>query len=204
MTANRERLVAFAMDFASYLEENTKHIRSIVLFGSVARGKFDKESDIDIFIDTAKPPAVERQIKGILKRFKKTERFEKWVLKGVKAGLKPIAGDLKSKKWESLRASLNSDGMVLYGKYHSSPKDIKQHLIFTYGRIRGMKKRVNLHRKLFGYTVSGKRYPGIAEETNGIKLGHGVLMVPVEESPKVRNVFEGLKVPFRIFEVWRD
>lgn len=204
MTANREMLIAFAMDFASYLEENAKHIRSIILFGSVARGKFDGESDVDIFVDSAKPPAVERQMNGILKRFKKTERFEKWILKGIKIDLKPVIGDLKSTKWESIKASLNSDGIVLYGKYRSSPKEAKQHIIFNYGKITDMKKRVNLHRKLFGYTASGKRYPGIIDETGGLKLGHGVLMIPAEDSKSVRKVFEDLKISFRVFEVWRD
>ena len=197
-------LIAFAMDFASYLEENVGGIRNIILFGSVARGKFDKESDIDIFIDSAKPAAIERQMKNILKKFKKTERFEKWALKGVKANLNPIAGDLKSREWESMGISLNSDGIVLYGKYSSPPEDLKQSIIFSYGRITDMKKRVNLHRKLFGYTISGKRYPGVIDETAGLKLGHGIMMIPAEDGLKVRKIFEGLKVPFRVFEIWRS
>ena len=47
----QETLVAYSMSAGSYLVENVPGIRNIILFGSVARGKFDKESDIDIFVD---------------------------------------------------------------------------------------------------------------------------------------------------------
>ena len=56
---NRE-LVAYALDFTSFLldrlpERTIQSIKSIILFGSVARGTADKDSDIDLFIDVLKP-----------------------------------------------------------------------------------------------------------------------------------------------------
>ena len=48
----RNELIAYAMDFASYLESKIEGINRIILHGSVSREDFDEESDIDIFIDT--------------------------------------------------------------------------------------------------------------------------------------------------------
>ena len=39
-------------DFAAYLIEQNIKINRIILFGSVVTNQFDKESDIDIFIET--------------------------------------------------------------------------------------------------------------------------------------------------------
>ena len=49
------KLLGYAMDFASFLIQNLKNtdkINSIIIFGSVARNDEDKESDIDLFINT--------------------------------------------------------------------------------------------------------------------------------------------------------
>ena len=49
----KDDLISYTQDFISLLFQNLDSglIRSIVLFGSVSRGDFDKESDIDLFID---------------------------------------------------------------------------------------------------------------------------------------------------------
>jgi predicted nucleotidyltransferase len=86
---NRYELIAYAMDFCSFLlkSEMANEIKKIILFGSVARGDFDSESDIDIFIDTEKEKAVDNAAKKRLKAFEKSEIFEKWMLKGLKNSL---------------------------------------------------------------------------------------------------------------------
>ena len=69
----RENLISYAANFVSFLldEKIAKHINRIVLFGSVARGNFDKESDIDVFIDTKKE--IGNDVQGILSMFNQTE-----------------------------------------------------------------------------------------------------------------------------------
>jgi len=56
----KSKLIAYAMDFASFLIQKIKNIdniNNIILFGSVAREEADKTSDIDIFIDVVKENA---------------------------------------------------------------------------------------------------------------------------------------------------
>ena len=49
--AQKNELIAYAMDFSSYLLSKVSDIDKIILHGSVARGDFDEDSDIDLFID---------------------------------------------------------------------------------------------------------------------------------------------------------
>src|SRR3989344_8053578 len=130
----QETLIAYSMSAASYLVENVSGIRNIILFGSVARGKFDEKSDVDIFVDIQEfSKKKESEIKEALENFKKTEVFEKWRLKGIEIEIVPVIGSLKSKEWESLYLSICSEGLSLYGKYQSKPDDLKHHVIFSYG-----------------------------------------------------------------------
>jgi len=177
-------------------------IRNIILFGSVARGYFDKESDIDVFVDTTRK-VKEDQIEVLLEKFKKTQVYKNWRLKGISREIKPLAGDLKSREWGSLHASICSDGILLYGKYESSPKGLKHWMIFSFGNIKDAKKRVNIHRNLFGYKIKGHAYSGLVEKLGGEKLGPGVLIVPLGEAAEARKVFKKFKVPVRIFEIWK-
>ena len=199
----QEVLIAYSMSFSSYILENIDGIRSIVLFGSVARGKFDTESDIDIFIDVQNlTKQKEKEIKIIASQFFETETYKKWKLKGVDLEISPIIGDLKSSEWESLYLSVCSEGIQLYGKYQSSPENLKHYVIFSYSKIKNNKKRINVYRKLFGYVVGGKKYQGLVKKINGRKIGSGVFLVPIEDSKKVRKMFEDLNIQIQMCEVW--
>ncbi len=199
----QETLIAYGMSAAAYLVENVSGIGNIILFGSVARGKFDGKSDVDIFVDIHEfSKKKEAEVKEALENFKKTEAFGKWKLKGVSADIVPIIGNLKSKEWESLYLSICSEGISFYGKYRSKPDDLKHHVIFSYGPVKNEKKRVNIYRNLFGYKVGKKQYSGIVSKINGKKLGPNVFIVPVEDSKKIRGFFEKMNISPRIIEVW--
>ncbi|MBI4181760.1 MAG: nucleotidyltransferase domain-containing protein [Candidatus Aenigmarchaeota archaeon] len=200
--SERDELIAYALSFASFLRERLPGIRNIVLFGSVARGVFDKESDIDVFVDI---PGKPRQRMGkLLHEFMQTQAYDNWRLKGVSRDIKPLMGDLKGREWESLHASICSDGILLYGKYASVPKGLQHRIILSFGGVADAKTRVTLHRKLFGYAMKGKRYPGAVERWGGEKLGSGVILVPIQEAIEARALFRRCRVPVRVFEVWKQ
>ena len=46
----RNKAVAYAMDFASFLIESGIEPTNIILFGSAVSGSLDKDSDIDIIV----------------------------------------------------------------------------------------------------------------------------------------------------------
>ena len=47
---NRNKLISLSMNFSSFLV-GQMDVKSVILFGSVAKNNFDDESDIDIFVE---------------------------------------------------------------------------------------------------------------------------------------------------------
>ena len=78
---NKNELIAYALDFASYLISKVGKIDRIILHGSVARGDFDEESDIDLFIDSREK--IEKKVNKLIDSYYKTKKFKEWELKGV-------------------------------------------------------------------------------------------------------------------------
>lgn len=192
--------IAYAAAFCSFLIERAAGIRSVVLFGSVSRGEADNKSDIDLFIDA--PSGNAHRIRKILDNFYESKINELWRLKGVKNPISLIVGDIEKKEWADLKRSIITDGIILFGKYKSEPEKLKHFMLFSYSDIKDAKKRVNLHRKLFGYKVGTARYEGIVLKSGGIRHGSGSFSVPIEKYMDVRSVFKELKITPKILEIW--
>ncbi|MEW6408445.1 MAG: nucleotidyltransferase domain-containing protein, partial [Patescibacteria group bacterium] len=81
---NKSDLVSYASNFSSFIlrDEISEEINYIILFGSTITGKFDEESDIDIFIDIN--PLKEKKLKNLLELYNKSEDCEKYRLNGIK------------------------------------------------------------------------------------------------------------------------
>jgi hypothetical protein len=199
------RLVSYAMDFASFLiyslpEKQRKGIKSIILFGSVARGDHGKESDIDIFIDTVHGIGIENRIKGLEKDFFESVRYrEHWKMLGVENRFRVITGKLE--KWPDLRVSIISNGIVLYGRYKGASEKKNLKTLFYWGSLKDETKRVHLDKKLFGFTYKDKSYKGIVHSYGGEKLGPRTILVPTEHHRKVLEIFRKMKIPVKILEV---
>ena len=206
----RNKLIAYAMHFASFVIERGMKARSIILFGSVASGEFDKESDIDVFVDVegGKRELGERNVLGLLSSFEKTFG-EKWKLKGVTNQLSITVGDINSKEWEDIRRAIQSYGITLYGQYKEPPKGIKPFVLLSLNfKSIGRSRKVGLWRKLYGYAqkVGTKSYEtkGLLEQLGGIKVEKGVVLVPAARAAEVKSFLGKNKVSFRLIEVWSD
>src|SRR3989338_1825744 len=124
----RESLIAYTMNFISFLldEKISKDIARIILFGSVARGDYNDESDIDLFIDTK--ANIEKEVGKILSFFNQSEIQKKWELKGLKNELSLKVGNLED---YNLKRSIISDGVILYGKFKDIPEKVEYYLLFS-------------------------------------------------------------------------
>jgi predicted nucleotidyltransferase len=203
---NKNELVAYAMDFSSFLlkSEIGADINKIILFGSVARGDFDTESDIDVFIDTEKEKTVENAIKKQMKAFEKSEINEKWRLKGLKNPLSIKAGKLE--KWDLYRSVISS-GIILYGKFEEMPKGVKFYAMFVLDFSRmDRNKKIKLWRELYGYKqrVGEKIFisKGLLEEISGKKIERSVIAVPAENKNKIMEFIKKNTITYKIFELW--
>ena len=112
----QHKLISLALSFTSFLIGRIG-VKSVILFGSVANNTFDRESDIDLFIETDKKSA--DKIQNLLELYEKTEEYEKFRLEGIENRIAAKIGNLK--EWGELKRSIISNGIILYGKYQGKP-----------------------------------------------------------------------------------
>ena len=194
----KHKLVSFALNFASFLVDRIE-VKSIILFGSVAKNTFDKESDIDLFIETDKKN--ENKIKTLLELYKKTKDYERFKLSGIENEISVKCGKLN--EWRDLKRSIISSGIILYGNYEGKPEKLKHKLLFllkTENLERS--KKIKAWRKIYGYKqkVGKKVYlsNGLAEK----KLGRGVFLVSTENSQEVLDFLIKNKIRYSFSDIW--
>lgn len=202
----RKTIIGYAMSFASFLVDSSMgdKIDSIILFGSVARGDFTKESDIDIFIDCSKN--LEGESKKILNLFKSSQTYRLWQLRGIKNDISLKLGILK--EWK-LRREVISSGIMLYGKYSELPENAKYYALIHIKGISEKKtsEQMKIFRRLYGYTqkIGKKKYlsRGIVGDI-GMKLGRGTFIVPMERRHELLSFLKKNQVSYHIYELWSD
>jgi len=197
----KNELIAYALDFASYLLSKADGINRIILHGSIAKGDFDEESDVDLFIDTKEK---EEKINKIADNYCKTQKFKEWELKGISNKISIIVGELDSREWQELKRSIINTGIILYGKYKSEVEKINQYVLFSFENIKPDKKRIAIFRKLYGFKIGKKQYLGVTNKINAIKVGKGCLLVPVEHINELKKYFQEKKVAVKLYDLWSD
>lgn len=200
---NKEELISCAMDFASYVLSKIKGINRIILHGSIPRGDFNKDSDIDLFFDINNKK-LEKQIKKSLDNYYKTNKFKEWKLKGIENPISIISGDLEAKEWKDLKRAMLNTGIILYGKYKEEAEKINQYSIISFENIKPEKKRVSVFRKLFGFKIGKKFYLGELEKAKGKRIGKGTIIIPIEKLNDIKNYLHKMKVSFNIYDIWSD
>ena len=198
----QNELISYSMEFASFLVRNIKSIEKIILYGSIARGDFHSDSDIDLFVDINEKE--NEKIQKLKERFYKTESAKRWVLKGVKNEFSIIVGNLESDEWIDLKRALINTGILLYGKYKSNVEKVYAYSIFVFENIKPDKKRILIFRKLFGFKLDKKRYLGFVEKLHGVKLGKSSIIIPLEHVKKIKDYLHEKKVKFKIYDLWSD
>ncbi|MBI2579966.1 MAG: nucleotidyltransferase domain-containing protein [Candidatus Aenigmarchaeota archaeon] len=194
-------LLAYAMDFVSFvvskLGKDSDKIKSVMLFGSVSRGEATKKSDIDIFVDVfGKEKTMEEGIKKIGEEFYKSVKFTRyWKLIGIENEIKPVIGKLD--EWKDLKSSIFANGIILYGKYKEVP-DKPKGIVLLWENIKPQSRRVSINKQIFGYKHYRKKYSGLLEKYNGMKLAKGAIEIPIESYPAFMKIFRKYKISVKI------
>ncbi len=207
-----KNLFPYTYDFLSFVFDSLearKYIKAVILFGSVATGEHDKESDIDLFIDVASEELVEpveRLLKEAEKEFYHVVE-KKWRLMGIETPIKSIVGSLETYRWKELKSEIISTGITLYGKYQGIKKGLKHFTIFSYG-LSGLNqnKRVSFIRKCFGYSQKQNKkeylHSGYLKEIGGARLGKNSILVPIDKTKDFHRFLLSFKITPEIREVW--
>lgn len=196
----RNKLISLAMNFSSFLVGQVD-VKSLILFGSVAKNNFDEESDIDIFIGCDKRN--EKKIKQILELYKKTEEYEKFRLEGVKNELSIKIGDLDD--WKDLKRSIISSGITLYGSYRGTPDKINHKVLFLLN-FEGISRaeKVRIWRNLYGYTQKVGKKIYISKGKVEKKMGRGAFLVPIQDSQDIINYLRKHRIKYSLLDIWTE
>ncbi|MCD6591195.1 MAG: nucleotidyltransferase domain-containing protein [Candidatus Aenigmarchaeota archaeon] len=208
---NRTNIFPYIFDYLSILfedEEIKKSVRRIILFGSVARGDFDRKSDVDIFVDVPETSRgkIEKLVRKAEKRFYSISS-RKWELMGVEFPISSIIGDLNAPRWKELKNDIIASGITLYGKYEELPKGLEHYVLFNYSLSPlTQNRKMKLLRRLFGYAIrKGKtvyRQMGVLEKIGGKKLSSNTILIPAEKAREIQKFFTSFGVTPEMKEVW--
>ncbi|MBI2044969.1 nucleotidyltransferase domain-containing protein [Candidatus Pacearchaeota archaeon] len=191
---------AYASYFASYILSNTKNpdnLLKIILFGSVAKGEAIKESDVDIFIELKKKnKKTEKELEKLTEDFYKSREALIFNNKGINNKINIMTGKLK--EWKNLKKSIESTGVLLYGKYIPTEIKGKRQIIFFWDKIKN--NRGAFLNKVYGFKVKDKKYKGLLEIYDGKKLGKSCIMIPLEHKEEIMNLLKYYGVNAKIIE----
>lgn len=201
---NRALIIAYCSSFTSFLLRlKAEKISKIILFGSVARDQHDKESDIDIFIETKEDPD---SIRKVLNLYYQSEDAKKFKFLGVDLPISLHIGDLD--KRVDLKRSMLGNGIVLYSQFHESPEG-EMFAIFSLKTPKlSPKNKLKFWRRLYGHAqkVGNKKYESesLLAQLNGVKLGKGVFIIPFQNVKKIKDYLQKQKIRYTIAEIWSD
>lgn len=205
-------IMPYVYDFLSMIFEDEslkKNVKTVVLFGSVAKKTNDKKSDIDLFFDVinkAEINIIEDKIKSTLKSFEvKSENT--WKLKKIVMPINFIVGSLDDSTWKNIKDELASSGIVLYGPYKQLPQKMDHYFLVYYSLVNlARKNKMRLIRTLFGYSlVKAKRkyvQKGLIEKIGASKLSSNVILVQSESLADIKRIFNDYRLKYRVIETW--
>ncbi len=194
----QNKLISLALNFASFLVDRM-NIDSIVLFGSVAQNTFDKDSDIDLFIETNNKN--QEKVKNLLEIYKKTEQYEKFRLEGIKNDISLKVGKLE--EWKELKRSIISGGIVLYGNYKGKPEKLSHKILFMLNTD-SLKRtdKIRIWRKIYGYSQKARKkvyvFKGMVER----KIGRGAFIIPAEKFKELKEYLGKNKIKHSFVDIW--
>ncbi|MDP4039304.1 MAG: nucleotidyltransferase domain-containing protein [Candidatus Pacearchaeota archaeon] len=195
---------SYASYFVSYLLGSLKdvgNVKNIILFGSVAKGNSNRDSDVDIFIEIKKNNLKFKSgVEKTLEEFYQSRDALIFKNKGIDNKINVIVGKLDD--WSELRKSIEGTGILLYGSYVASGVKGKKYILISWDKIG--KNRGAFLNKLYGFKVNGKRYKGLIDELQGRKIGKSSLMVPIEGHKDIMAVLKHYDVSASFIEVWNE
>ncbi|MFH0956247.1 MAG: nucleotidyltransferase domain-containing protein [Candidatus Aenigmatarchaeota archaeon] len=200
---DRETLLSYAMSFLSFSfrrpEFKAGDIRMAVVFGSIARGDFGKDSDVDIFIDTEKKKEEDMRKKFLYfaGKFRDSEDCAKWRMLGIENEISVNVGNIE--EWE-LRDNVMREGVMLYGRPSFQKK--RQYLV-TFEPVKDVTARNRLIRALFGRMEKHYQDEGLVRSFGGEVLSPRSFFIPEAGLKKIAEILSREKVNYRIKEIWR-
>jgi len=205
-----EKIKNIIKNFIDNKVSKYEKIESIILFGSLASGKFNEESDIDICVLFKRntPKIMEDTIFNyFLSLGKELNRSIQCVFF--------FPEDINN--WDTIFiGNILAEGHLLYGNSNYYEKLIKTLKFKPYQIITLNLRAINnsakmkLKRILYGYKSTKHYYEklyeyekkGLVKELKGMKLGRGSFIIPEKDLLLVENKLKEFDIKFSNFRVW--
>ncbi len=205
-----EKIINKIKNFIDSKFSKYEEIESIVLFGSLASGKFNEESDIDICVLFKRntPKMLENTIFNyFLSLGKDLNRSIQCVFF--------FQEDINN--WDNIFIeNILAEGQLLYGNsnyYEILRKtlEFKPYQIITLNlRAINNSAKMKLKRILYGYKTTKKyseklykyKKDGIVKKLEGMKIGRGSFIIPEKVLIVVENKLKEFDIKFSNFRVW--
>ncbi len=205
-----EKIINKIKNFIDSKFSKYEEIESIVLFGSLASGKFNEESDIDICVLFKRntPKMLENTIFNyFLSLGKDLNRSIQCVFF--------FQEDINN--WDTIFIeNILAEGQLLYGNsnyYEILRKtlEFKPYQIITLNlRAINNSAKMKLKRILYGYKTTKKyseklykyKKDGIVKKLEGMKIGRGSFIIPEKVLIVVENKLKEFDIKFSNFRVW--
>jgi len=210
---NASKLEEIIKNIKTFIDNNLskyEEIENIILFGSLATGRFNKESDIDICILFKRytPKGMENTIFNyFLNLGKELNRSIQCIFFFLE--------DINN--WDTIFVeNVLAEGQSLYGNsnyYETLIKtlNVKPYQIITLNlRALNNSAKMKLKRILYGYKTT-KQYSekiykykkkGLVKELQGMKLGRGSFIIPEKFLFLIENKLKEFDIKFSNFRVW--
>lgn len=188
-------------EFAEKLKR-IPQVEAVVLFGSLARGDYDRRSDIDILIvvDMERPNDLLKEISRIITDLRPHREII------------PSLTNLRDRD-ESFLKNVFREGIVLFGRLILTPDylALRPCVLLSYD-ISSLNKssQVKVSRKVHGYVskklVNGKkktyRYEGLKERYDTYLVSPSTLILPESVAEVFLSELRELKAKFRTIKVY--
>lgn len=177
-----------------------KDVKTVILYGSLARGEFTSRSDIDLFILTT-DDKTQKEVQD------KVIELESEIGRNIQPTIRTVAELQKTDT--GLLQNIFQEGKILYLR---EPSDIpsalllqqKPYLIYSF-QISSLtqKDKARFNRQLYEQTRKGYRYKGLLQEIGGQKLSSGCVMISYEQRERIERLFKKFRVKFDQLKVWK-
>lgn len=195
---DRTKLISLALNFASFLVRNV-NVRGVILYGSVASNTFDKDSDIDLFIETDKKN--KKKVESFLELYKKSKEYEKFRLGGIENEISVKCGKLE--EWKSLKRSIVSNGIVLFGRFVDKVGGLNHKVLFmTEFTGKSKAEKIKVWRKLYGYRQKVGKKSYVSEGLVERKVGRGAFISALGNVEIVKDYLKRNKIKYKLIDVW--
>ncbi len=180
-------------------------LEAVILFGSIAQGKGDDSSDLDLFFDIRLSEAQRRRLQARLRAaeadFRLSQEALQFKLNGIANPISCTVGKLE--EWKDLERSIAATGIVLYGRYARpvGKEGLKRSLLVVWEA--SGKRRGAFLNKLYGYRIGRKRYSGLLERIDATKVGKSAALIPLGHGQLLFKTLDAYETPYTVIEVFQ-